>query len=70
VFIDEAVFTSKLMSSSVWRHKNNCGNFLVKNKSSFVAIAVVSAIDTRGNLVAIECAETSINKPEVKKLLA
>lgn len=69
VFVDEAVFTSKLMSNRVWRYKSCSENFLVKNRSAFKAIAVVAGIDSKGRVVAFDSAETSINRPEFKNLL-
>ena len=52
-FADEAVFSSKQSSVKVWAKKGEISPFVARNKISFEAVAVVSAIDVYGKVTAV-----------------
>ena len=59
VFIDEAVFSSKSMVQRYWA-KAGPQLSITKKQLSFTAVAVVAAINIKGQVVALHSAESSI----------
>jgi len=68
-FLDEAVYTSKQINVKVWHPKGGEAPTQLKNALGFPAVAVVGAIDVRGNLIAVEYEEMSIKYEKLCDIL-
>jgi hypothetical protein len=69
-FVDEAVFTVNQLKTKAWYPMRNAKcNKVMKNKLSFVCIAVVAAIDIRGKIIALEIVDNIIALKEFRKLM-
>ena len=63
-FVDEAVFSASTASAfKVWSKKGG-GPFKARNKLRCEAVAVVGAIDIKGNVVALLTRQKSIKKAD------
>jgi transposase len=60
LFLDEAVFTSNQIRTSVWCRRGHDSAHIPKANLGFKAVAVVAAIDMEGNLLGLTLADKSI----------
>ena len=61
-FADEAVYSSRQSQRRVWAHKKTMVLVTARNQISFEAVAVVGAINVRGELVATLARQKSIDQ--------
>ena len=68
LFADEAVFTVGQTTASTWMAKGQ-KIAVSKKKAGYSAIAIVTAIDKAGHVVAHELADGAIRIPDFKRFL-
>lgn len=61
MFIDEAVFTSRLQLTKVWAKYHRKPPVLFKQKLGFAAVAITGAIDKNGKVITAITESYSIN---------
>ena len=61
IFVDEAVFSSRLDHSKSWWVPGNRAILIDRNSLGFKAVGVVAGIDMQGRVVAVHMEDTSID---------
>ena len=61
IFVDEAVFSSRLDHSKSWWVPGNRAILIDRNSLGFKAVGVVAGIDMQGRVVAVQMEDISID---------